>query len=357
MTSRPFDLALVLSGGNALGVYQAGAFEALQDHGMEPAWIAGASAGAVNAAVICGNPPAERIGRLRELWQCQGGAEAQDLPEAIDTMRRTWATLSTLVGGRPGLFVPRHIFGPWWNPLGNDEPASLYDLRPLETTLQRLVDFERLNKEAPRLSVAAVDLQSGEDVAFDTRSHPIGADHIRASAALLPMFPPVTVGGRLLGDAGISVNLPLDIILSERSERPLLCIAVDLLPLSSGPPRTLSDTANRSQDLMFATQSRRALAAWQALFDAEGDPVRSVTVLRLAYVDQAKEVVGKAFDFSRRSAEARWRAGHEAMANMLASLGRGEIETGRPGLSIYQPASQAPHEVERVRFSMRPAFA
>lgn len=108
---------------------------------------------------------------------------------------------------------------------------------------------------------------------------------------------------------------------------------------------------------MFATQSRRVLAAWQALFDAGGEQAASVTVLRLAYRDQAKEVAGKAFDFSSQSAEARWRAGHDAMTSMLAALGRGEIATGDPGLSVYQPDPHAPNKLEPVRFSIRPAAA
>jgi predicted acylesterase/phospholipase RssA len=128
------------------------------------------------------------------------------------------------------------LVGPWWNRLGNDEPASLYDLRPLANTLQRLVDFDRLNRGSPRLSVTAVDIQSGEDVAFDTSSCWIGCDEVRASAALIPLFPPFAIGERLRGDAGISVNLPLDIILSEKRDRPLLCIAVDLLPQSGARP-------------------------------------------------------------------------------------------------------------------------
>ncbi|GLV23332.1 membrane protein [Sphingobium sp. TomMM35A] len=354
MNDHPYDVALVLSGGNALGAYQAGAYEALHEQGLEPSWIAGASAGAVNAAVICGNEASDRISRLRELWKCRGDAEPVDLPAIFETVRRSWSTALTLAGGHPGLFVPRHIYGPWFNPLNNDEPASLYDLRPLADTLRRLVNFDRLNQGSPRLSVTAVDIQTGEDVAFDTSNCWIGCDEIRASAALIPLFPPVAIGERLLGDAGISVNLPLDIILSEKRSRPLLCIAVDLLPLSGGRPRTLGDSAKRSQDLMFATQSRRALAAWQALFDAEGEKAAPVTVLRLAYADQAKEVAGKAFDFSSQSAEARWRAGYDAMRSMLAALERGEIATRDPGLSVYQSDPRSLHGIERVRFSMRP---
>jgi NTE family protein len=65
----PFEqVALVLQGGGALGAYQAGVYEALAEAGIEPDWIAGVSIGAVNAAIIAGNPPNARVERLREFW-------------------------------------------------------------------------------------------------------------------------------------------------------------------------------------------------------------------------------------------------------------------------------------------------
>src|SRR3954471_23339350 len=66
----PFDtIALVLQGGGALGAYQAGVMEGLADAGIEPDWVAGISIGAINAALIAGNAPAQRIDRLREFWK------------------------------------------------------------------------------------------------------------------------------------------------------------------------------------------------------------------------------------------------------------------------------------------------
>jgi NTE family protein len=174
---------------------------------------------------------------------------------------------------------------------------------------------------------------------------------------LLPAFPPVAIAGRLLSDAGLSVNLPLDVVLSERSDHPLLCVTVDLFPLEAPWPVTLGDAAIRFQDLLFATQGRRALAAWQALSDARGEDARAVTLLRLSYRDQSQEVSGKTFDFSRRSAAGRWRAGYEDMTNMIAALARGEIQTGDPGLSIYQRTSGTAAGVERVRWKMQPSPA
>lgn len=353
---RDYGFALVLSGGNALGAYQAGAYEALHDRGLEPDWIAGASAGAINGAVICGNRPDQRIARLESLWRTVGSGSERD-PRASGVMeeaRRAGAALMTLAAGHPGMFVPRHLFGPWWNPFANPEPSSLYDATPLVGTIDRLVDFELLNQGPPRFSATAVDIETGEDVCFDTRTHRLEMAHLRASSALLPVFSPVEVGGRLLGDAGISVNLPLDVVLSEAFERPLLCIAVDLLPLRGPRPTSLGETVLRMQDLLFATQSRRALAAWQAIFDerVHRGMAGSVTILHVAYTDQSSEVSGKAFDFSAKSAAARWRSGHADVADAISELDGGRIEIGRPGLTVYTATGS--RGLKQVRWPIGP---
>lgn len=345
------DLALVLSGGNALGSFQAGAYQALHENGCEPTRVAGASAGAVNGAIICGNPRDRRVERLREMWRPAGTAPA---PGAAEEARRTAAAAWTLAGGHPGLFVPRHLFGPWWNPLGSAEPASLYDAKPLADTLTRLVDFDLLNRGVPRFAATALDIVTGEDVVFDTRDRLLTAEHVRASSALLPAFAPVQLGGRLLGDAGMSANLPLDTVLADLPAQPLLCIAVDLLPLAGAPPRDLGETVLRMQDLVFAMQSRRTIAAWQAIMDARvrGGDTASVTLVHLSYADPAREVSGKAFDFSPESAAARWQAGQQAMAGALAALGDGRIATGAPGMAVH--VASAENTWRQVRWSLAP---
>jgi NTE family protein len=343
-TPRPdVSLALVLSGGNALGAYHGGAYQALHEAGWLPDWVAGASAGAIVGALICGNDAEDRVERLRAFWRPADHLNIPTTADAFDEARRTSAAAFCMAMGRPGLFSPRSIYGPWWNPFGNPEPASLYDATPLRETLERLADFGRINQGSPRLSVTAVDIESGEDVVFDTRTHELGPDHVRASSALLPAFSPVMLGERLLADAGISVNLPLDVVLAEPNDRPLLCIAVDLLPLRGPRPTTLGETVTRMQDLLFATQSRRAVAAWQAIFDARaaaGDS-RSVTLLHIAYADHRHEVSGKAFDFSPRSAGLRWQAGHEDMVAALASITRQEFEQPPAGLRVFSGKERA----------------
>jgi NTE family protein len=336
-STREFDVALVLSGGNALGAYQAGALQALHEHGIEPDWVAGASIGAINGALLCGNRPEQRLARLEAFWTPRPEAASNGPLFPGEEARRTAAASWTLAAGRQDLFVPRNLFGPFWNPFANPEPASLYDATPVVGTLERLIDFELLNRGTPRFSATAVDVETGEDVVFDTRSHRIEPDHLRASSALLPVFSPVDVGGRLIGDAGISANLPLDHVLSGAGERPLLCIAIDLLPLRAPRPRSFGETASRTQDLIFATQSRRAIAAWQAIFEARTrtGASASVTLLHVAYADQGREVSGKAFDFSPESVAERWRIGHRDLASALAGVTAGTVPVGSPGLHVF----------------------
>lgn len=354
-----FDtVALVLSGGNALGSYQAGAYQALEEYALEPGWVAAASAGAVNGAIICGSPVQRRLARLEDFWQpAPAGTGESPWSRSAEDARRTAAASLTMATGRTGAFTPRRLWGPLWDPFVNPEPASLYDTTPLGATLERMVDFDLLNEGSTRLSVTAVDLESGGDVVFDTQSQALTIEHLRASSALLPAFPPVEVEGRMLADGGISANLPLDVVLRDPPPGRTLCIALDLLPQAASRPSGLGEAASRMQDLIFASQSRRAIAAWQAIFDArvatddgkEAQP--AVTVLQIAYADQGREVAGKAFDFSALSARARWDAGHRDLGRALAQLQAGQIDTDRPGLSVYRLDRAAPDDEPVLRLS------
>lgn len=323
-------ITLVLAGGNALGAYQAGVYAALHDHGLMPSRIVGVSAGAINGALIAGNAPADRIARLRALWRPREDGDWPMWWDALpDDWRRTGEALGTLITGRSGLF------GAAGTSLGSPTGATpaIYATDPLARTLADLVDFDRLNGGDVRYAAVALDLDSGEDAVFDTAAMRVGADHVRASAAMPPNFPAVPIGERLFVDGGLSANLPLDPVLAEPDPAPTLCIAIDLLPAAAPRPRTLGEAIGRAQDLVFGCQSRRTIARWRDVYAARAE-ARSVTLVRLVYADQGREVAGKGMDFSPASVRARWDAGArdgEALARRLAS---GAIETGRPGLSI-----------------------
>lgn len=205
--------------------------------------------------------------------------------------------------------------------------------------LERLIDFDLLQSGAVRYGALAVDIETGDEVLFDTQRQRVEPDHVRASAALLGAFPAIEIDGRAFVDGGLSSNLPLDAVLAESSDVPLLCIAVDLLPLASGRPKTLGDLAGRMQDLVFAAQSRRTIEHWKRHFAAcrqMGESLSSATLVRLSYADQSAEVAGKAMDFSAESVRHRWAARLRDGQALVARLEADDISIGSPGLTIAE---------------------
>lgn len=363
--------ALVLSGGIALGAFEAGAYAALEEAGGPSLdWVAGSSAGAVAAALIAGNPPGRRVARLREFWEGVAGdpTPATTLllgpPPPDGAWRRAYnhaSVVQSVMLGRPGLYRPR--LAPL--PMIGQVPA-LYDLAPLLDRLRRLVDFDRLNSGEMRVTVAATDVVDGGRVVFDTgRGDRIGPEHIVASSALLPIFAPIEVEGRLLADGGLSSNLPLDLVLDEPGAGEMLCFAVELFAPAGSRPNTLAASASRAGDLAFGNQTRRilegrvrehrlrALVAELAerlpeaaraepgvaarLREAE-EGARAATVVMLGYhagLDEAG--LGKAFDFSPATLRDRWRAGAERMREALGKLSaHAPAEALAPGLQVVQ---------------------
>jgi NTE family protein len=356
--------ALVLSGGVALGAFEAGICAALEaEGGPRPEWVAGASAGAVNAAIFAGNPPEQRAARLRQFWE---GMAEDPLPgfslffgaPADGPLRRAHnraAALQSLLFGRPGLFAPRLSLTAM---LG--QAPSLYDLAPLRRRLPELVDFDRLNNGGPRVTLVAVDVVSGERVVFDTaRGTRIGPEHVVASCALLPLFAPVEVEGRLLGDGGLGSNAPVDLVLEE--DREVLCILAELFATAGQPPRSLSGSLARAGDLALGNQTQRLLEGHARLLRlrdslhrlaalvpeerraepevtallAEAAPPARATVLRIGYRAMPDEVgAGKLFDFSRATTADRWKAGEEALRRGLRKLA--EAPAPGPGLVLHE---------------------
>lgn len=216
MKRPPFEcIALVLQGGGALGSYQAGVYEALAEADLHPDWVAGISIGAINAALIAGNPPETRVEKLRRFWelvtvdtfwslsnrsasgtnwphelQALAAMEGDAIRSATGQLNAAWAMLC----GVSGFFSPRFL-SPWLYPMGSRGATSFYDTRTLKTTLENLVDFDRINAEAVRFSVGAVNVRSGNFVYFDTETHTIRPEHVMASGALPPGFEAIEIDG------------------------------------------------------------------------------------------------------------------------------------------------------------------
>ena len=295
---------------------------------MEPGWVAGSSIGAAMAGIIAGNAPGGRGAALARFWDAVAAFDgaAALLPAPLRQPLQYAQALSTRSLGHPKLFTLRPP-----DLAGTDPRPGLYDAAPMRQLLAGLIDLDRLNDGAMRLSVLAVDLASGQEVAFDTRRERIGLDHLMASAALIPSFPPVEIGGRLLVDGGLSANLPVHLVLEEASpEGRAACFAADLFPSAAPLPRGLLQAAQRQNDLLYASQTARTLRhlrqSWQGR-----EP--GADLFHLAYRAEADETALKGFDFAASSLAARKAAGRRDMQAQLAAWQAGA--GSGPGLSIH----------------------
>jgi NTE family protein len=323
--------ALVLGGGNALGAYLAGAYDALHAAGETPDWIAGSSIGAITAALIAGNPAERRLERLRAYWQ------AAAAPEWIPVWRggSQWAAaLQARLLGRPTLFRPSGAF--------RGETVGLFDTAPLRRTLEALIDFDRLNGGTLRVSLQSVDLESGEAVAFDSARERLSIEHVLASAAMIPDFPPVRVGARWLVDGGLVANVPVDLVLDPLPDRDCVCYLVDLFPLTGPKPRDLAGMSMRQTDLIFACQTARTvrrLADLHAARAQSGAPHASIDLVAIAYRGYDDETALKSWDYAAETIARRWDAGRADMARALAAWRA--APPGTPGFRVHAAPGDA----------------
>ena len=243
----PFErIALLLQGGGALGSYQAGVYDALYEANIHPDWVAGISIGALNAAVIAGNPPALRVARLREFWEAITSSPLVPLIRGMEikgdylhSLVNQFRAFNVLLAGAPNFFKPR-LPPPYFQAPGTTEALSYYDTSPLQATLERFVDFDRINSGETRLSVGATNVRTGNFAYFDTTTHRIGPEHIMASGALPPGFPPVEIEGEFYWDGGVVSNTPLQWVLDSRPRADTLAFQVDLWNARGEIPRDLN---------------------------------------------------------------------------------------------------------------------
>jgi NTE family protein len=344
----PEEVALVLQGGGALGAYQAGAFEGLHARGIEIDWVAGISIGAVNAAIIAGNPPEARVAKLRGFWEAMtaalpalpfgggGGDEWREWMHMMSAGLVAWQ-------GVPGFFSPRAL-PPALAPARSRGALSFYDSAPLKATLDRFVDWELLNEGPVRLSVGAVDVETGNLRYFDSKGPArdrIDARHIMASGALPPGLPPVEIDGAWWWDGGIVSNTPLSHVLDHQRED-LLVFQVDLFPARGARPATIMDVYAREKDIRYSSRTRqitdqlirlrkereairKVLAKLPGGLAADADVAalaalaaeHAVNVVHLIYRRHGWEGGGADFEFSRDTMEHHWSEGLAAIAETM----------------------------------------
>jgi NTE family protein len=394
-------IALLLQGGGALGAYQAGVYQALSEAHLPLDWIAGISIGAVNAALIAGNPPQARVEKLRKFWElvttppfslwgrsgppapAVNAEAARDLREAsaaasaisdsqqAETARadefcgfwessaaggwsawppdprlfaprgeaaRSFANQISaglaLVSGVSGIFAPR-LPVPWLQPSGTAEATSYYDSTPLRATLERLVDFDRINAGEMRFSVGAVNVATGNFVYFDNCTHTIRPEHVMASGALPPGFPAIEIEGQYYWDGGLVSNTPLQWVLESDPSLDTLAFQVDLWSARGAFPRSMAEVMTRQKEIQYSSRTRansdrfkyvqKLRGALSCLLEklpeelknspevAALGPVanrKAYNLVQLVYRSKRYEGHSKDYEFSRPSMEDHWRAGY-----------------------------------------------
>jgi NTE family protein len=348
MKRRTYDHEiLLLQGGGALGAYHCGVYEGLAEAGVTPTWFVGISIGAVNSAIMAGNPPERRLERLRTFWDRASAFSTFELPAWLEPMRPMLGKLNfatVAAWGIPGFFKPRSL-PPDLATSGTPEALSYYDTSPLRSTLEELVDFDLINRGGVRLSLGAVNVRTAESVYFDNRRTRITPDHVLASGALPPGFPPINIDGEYYFDGGIVSNSPLTYVVDEKPLTSALILQVNLFNAHGPLPRTLDEAMERVKDIQFASKQRfntqkvRELqdmrAALGRLLDklppdlkADSDVQKLATLCddrdwTIAHVNNRRPSLGgqtKDAEFSRAAVNARWAAGLEDIRISAASL-------------------------------------
>lgn len=350
MVRPPFDcIALLLQGGGSLGAYQGGVYQALAEAELHPDWVAGISIGAINAAIIAGNAPEQRVERLHAFWHMVtrdplaawvnpwfgGGDRAAGIGHIAHGVLDQLSTLRAFVDGAPHFFEPR-VPPPWLSPPGGSASTSFYDTAPLAATLEHLVDFDRINHGPTHLSVGAVNVRTGNFVYFDTDTHKIGVKHIMASGALPPGFPAIEIEGEFYWDGGLVSNTPLRWVVDFEPRRDTLAFQVDLWSARGNFPHDLTDVTVRQKEIQYSSRTRastdrikhmqqirsnltkllrtvpaplRESAEAQAL--REFADLKVYNIVQLIYRSKHYEGNTKDCDFSRLSMADHWRAGYD----------------------------------------------
>ena len=342
-------VALVLQGGGALGSYQAGVYEALASSDYMPDWGAGISIGAINAALIAGDAPEMRVERLREFWRTittptiwpvgisdlvNGAGFPFDLGKQISAMH-------ALIFGQSHFFAPRKP-ADWWF---GDTPTSYYDTSSLKSTLERLVDFDRINSREIRFSIGAVNVGTGNFAYFDNAETEIKPEHVLASGALPPGFPSVEINGEHYWGGGLVSNTPLQYVIEYYPRRSHLVFQVDLFPARGPLPGNLNEVTERDKDIRYSSRTRAGTDALRQLHDLrhsinmlwerlpddlrtgpeaallnEFRCVTTMDIVQLIYRPERALGQSKDYEFDRPTMETRWAQGlKDAQQTIIAA--------------------------------------
>lgn len=351
----PGQVVLVLQGGGALGSYQAGVYQALHEAGVEPDWIIGTSIGAINASLIAGNEPQNRLARLKEFWKRMEQKPAWSFGNLFPGFDEKLSYWSTVAHGVTGFFKPNplahagdaYVLGP--------EHAGYYATSPLQQTLEELVDFKLANRCMPRLTVGAAHVRTSQMRYFDSRDCAITVKHVMASGALPPAFPAVRIEGELYWDGGILSNTPTEAVFDDNPRKDSLIFSVHLWNPQGSEPATMAEVFNRHKDVQYSSRIASQILRQQQLHrlrhiinelatrlpEAERNSaaVRELAsygcqttmhVVRLLAPQLDRETHTKDIDFSAEGIRQRWEAGYAHTRSVLKR---------KPWIGAFDPLS------------------
>ena len=325
----PGQTVLVLQGGGALGAYQAGVYEAMHEVGIEPEWVIGTSIGAITAAIITGNLPADRLPRLREFWK----------RVEINSPFPNWQALV----GIPAMYAPRPLSWGGVNAQVGLDKASYYVTQPLRETLAPLIDFGVVNaKDTCRLTVGAVHVAQGRMRYFDSRDEPEGLtlEHVMASGALPPGFPAIRIDGEAYWDAGVYSNTPIEAVFDDYPRRSSVIFGVNVWQPSGPEPQSIWQVMGRQKDIQYASRDdthverqkqihhmRRIIRELTKYVPADKQDERrefaawgcgtTMHLVRLLAPTLDQEDFFKDIDFSAAGIRRRWQAGLDDARRMI----------------------------------------
>ncbi len=258
-----YDLSVyLLQGGGALGSYQMGVLEGLLNHGCAPNWIVGTSIGAINAAIVAGNHPENRVDKLKEFWRTISTPAYFPIQQyETDQMRKWhnfWSAQYTLLFGQRDFFTP-NVINPWFIKDSSPDKISFYDTKELIKTLEKVVDFDLINQQHIRLTLSSVCVEEGELVYFDNTRQKIEPMHVMASGALPPGFPAVKIEDKHYWDGGVNSNTPFSVVLDEKLSQKIICFLVNLFPNKACQTTTMLEVLKRKKDIHFSSRHQQLL--------------------------------------------------------------------------------------------------
>jgi NTE family protein len=294
--SRPTENVLVLQGGGSLGAFACGVFKALVKKKIRIDIIAGTSIGAINAAIIVGSKSGHPENDLEEFWLEIAESNYNIIPDIYlidyDSHSRRYvpkqissASANAAIFGVPKMFIPR-----WWRlpPAGQnsllgtedrelqrqsslyfDNPRSwtyLYDHSPLAKTLDKYINYKKLNLAATkeklpqvlRLIITAVDVMTSRPLIFDNTKMEIKANHILASSGYpIYGFPWVEVEKGVYGwDGSLLSNTPVREALSAspRNDKNIF-IVENYTRNIHRLPSNMAEVESRAKDILFCDKN------------------------------------------------------------------------------------------------------